>query len=95
MISGIPPLVGNRGALPHVIGGDVADGGGGRVLPIPAWMTRQTTRLPSEQEIEPWYDAVCELWDDAERYSEDVSRGKHVDYFTSLTAGHDPLAERP
>ncbi len=43
MINGIPPLVGNRGALPHVVGGDFADGGGGRVLPIPAWMNAQTT----------------------------------------------------
>src|SRR6266478_2199954 len=21
-------------------------------------------RLPSEQEVEPWYDAICALWDD-------------------------------
>ncbi len=103
MINGIPPLVGDRGALPDVVGGDVASGGGGRVLPIPEWMTPQTTRLPSEQEIEPWYDAVCALWDDAgyyrslaeraheiavARYSEDVSRKRHVGYFTSLTAAH-------
>jgi hypothetical protein len=59
----------------------------------------KTLRLPSEQEVEPWYDAVCTLWDDpelyhsmafrarqiaAERYSEDVSRRPHVDCFTSL-----------
>ena len=48
MINGIPPLVGNRGALPNVVGGDVGRyGGGGFVLPIPAWMTRQTIRLPA------------------------------------------------
>ena len=58
MINGIPPLVGDRGALPHVIGGDFANGGGGRVLPIPEWMTDQTTPPSNEQEIEPWYDAV-------------------------------------
>ncbi len=106
MINGIPPLVGDRGALPHVVGGDVADGGGGRVLPIPEWMTYQTTRLPSEAEVQPWYDAVCSLWDDAalyaavatrarriaeERYSEDVSRRAHVGYFTSLEPGGHPL----
>lgn len=106
MINGIPPLVGNRGALPHVVGGDFSDGGGGRVLPIPEWMTYQTTRLPTEQEIQPWFDAVCALWDDpalyravaerarqiaAERYSEQVSRRQHVGYFTSLKARGRPL----
>jgi glycosyltransferase involved in cell wall biosynthesis len=30
MINGIPPLVSNRGSLPHVIGGDLDEGGGGR-----------------------------------------------------------------
>jgi glycosyl transferase family 1 len=106
MINGVPPIVGNRGALPDVVGGDYANGGGGRVLPIPEWMTPKTTRLPSEQEIEPWYEAVCALWDDATlyqsvgarahqiaeaRYSEIVSRKRHVDYFTSLTTGGRPI----
>ena len=107
MINAIPPLVSNRGSLPHVVGGDFSEGGGGRVLPIPDWMTFKTTKLPSEQEIEPWYEAVCALWDDPalyhsvatrahqiaeERYSEKVSRKKHVDYFTSLKAGGRPIA---
>jgi glycosyltransferase involved in cell wall biosynthesis len=99
MINAIPPIVSNRGSLPQVVGGDFYAGGGGRVLPIPDWMTFTTMQLPSEQEVEPWYDAVCALWDDPvlyhavairarqiaeERYSEDVSRRRHVDYFTSL-----------
>jgi len=107
MINAIPPLVSNRGSLPHVVGGDFSEGGGGRVLPIPEWMTFKTTRLPSEREIEPWYEAVCTLWDDPaayrsiatrahqiaeERYSESVSRKKHVDYFTSLKPGDRPIA---
>jgi glycosyltransferase involved in cell wall biosynthesis len=102
MINGIPPIVGNRGSLPQVVGGDVSSGGGGRVLSIPDGLTVATTRVPSEQEVEPWYDAVCQLWDDADlygsvaarareiaedRYSEAVSRKKHVDYFTSLRPG--------
>ncbi len=106
MINGIPPLVSDRGSLPHVIGGDAGAGGAGRVLPVPEWMTPETMRLPTESELEPWYDAVCSLWDDAafyrslaerarqladERYSERVSRRKHVDYFTSLTPGGQPL----
>ena len=86
------------------------EGGGGRVLPIPEWMTFKTTKLPSEQEVEPWFEAVCALWDDPalyrsiatrarqiadERYSERVSRKKHVDYFTSLKPGGRPLADTP
>jgi glycosyltransferase involved in cell wall biosynthesis len=109
MINAIPPLVSNRGSLPNVIGGDFSDGGGGRVLPIPEWMTFKTTKLPTEQEVEPWYEAVCALWDDpalyramaaranqiAEAwYGEAVSRKKHVDYFSSLKPGGDPIAHR-
>ena len=106
MINGIPPLVSDRGSLPDVVGGDFADGGGGRVLPVPEWMTDESETLPSESEIDAWYAAVCALWDDAalyramsararqiadERYSESVSRRKHVDYFTSLRPGGRPI----
>ena len=71
-------------------------------------MTFKTTRLPAEREIEPWYDAVCSLWDDpalyqavaararqiAEaRFSEAVSRKIHLDFFTSLNPGGRPIAE--
>jgi glycosyltransferase involved in cell wall biosynthesis len=106
MINGIPPLVADRGALPSVIGGDFDSGGGGRVLPIPDWMTPDTTDLPTPQDVEPWFHAICALWDDAalyeamssraqrianERYREEVSRQKHVDYFTSLKPGGHPL----
>jgi hypothetical protein len=109
MINGIPPIVGNRGALSDVVGGDFSGGGGGRVLSIPEWMTPETGRLPTAQEIEPWYDAVCALFDDpelyrsmaararqiaSERYSEEVSRRKHVDYFTSLQPGGHPIESR-
>jgi glycosyltransferase involved in cell wall biosynthesis len=106
MVNGIPALVSNRGALPHVVGGDAGSGGGGRVLPVPDWMTPDTTRLPTEAELEPWFAAVCALWDDeaaydaigsrarvmaAARYSEAVSRAAHVGYFTSLTPDGQPL----
>ena len=109
MINGIPALVGNRGALPQVVGGDFAEGGGGRVLPIPEWMTPENSRLPSEREVEPWYDAVCALWDDGslygavaskareiahDRFSEAISRKKHVEYFCSLTSGGAPLSAK-
>jgi glycosyltransferase involved in cell wall biosynthesis len=106
MINSIPPVVSDRGSLPHVVGGDFQDGGGGRVVSIPEWMTLETKKLPTELEVAPWYEAVCTLWDDRktydavaqrarqiadERYTEAVSRKKHVDYFTSLTAGGRPI----
>jgi glycosyltransferase involved in cell wall biosynthesis len=102
MINGVPPLVSDRGSLPHVVGGDFSEGGGGHVLPVPNWMTAETRTVPSEAEIAPWYDAVCRLWDDPalyqsmaararqiadERYSEAVTRRAHVDFFTSLPFG--------
>ena len=58
-------------------------------------------------DVAPWFDAVCALWDDAAlyedlaaraaliaeaRYSEAVSRSRHVDYFTSLKPGVRPFA---
>ena len=107
MINGIPPLVSDRGSLPSVIGGDFSRGGGGRVLPIPPWMTEKTARVPNEEEVTPWFDAVCALWDDASlytsmsarareiadvRYSELVSRKRHMDYFTSLGPGSRPFS---
>jgi hypothetical protein len=93
-----------------VLDGDFSMGGGGRVLPIPQWMTPRSTVLPSEDEIAPWFDAVCAVWDDAalyhaiasraqniaaDRYSETVSRRKHVDYFTSLTPCANPIVRHP
>jgi glycosyltransferase involved in cell wall biosynthesis len=110
MVNAIPPLVSNRGSLPDVVSGDAAQGGGGRVLPIPAWMTHSSTTLPSEVEVEPWFDAVCTLWDDPAqysaigtrgreianaRYSEAISRKKHLDYFTSLGCRRHATGERP
>jgi len=107
MINSIPAIVSDRGSLPDVVGGDFSSGGGGRVVPLPGWLTADSTRLPTEHEVEPWFDAVCALWDDAalyhslatrahgiaqERYSEAVSRRKHLDYFTSLTPGNSPIA---
>lgn len=106
LINGIPALVSDRGALPQVVGGDHGCGGAGCVLPVPAWMQFDSDRLPSESEVEPWYGAICALWDDAghydaiaararqraeEQYAESVSRRKHLDYFTSLAPGGRPF----
>ena len=107
MINAIPPIVSNRGSLPHVVGGNFADGGGGWVLSLPDWLTPESLRVPSMEEVEPWYEAVCALWDDSdlydavadrarqiaeERYGEESSRKRHVDYFTSLKPGGRPIA---
>lgn len=96
MINSIPPLVSNRGALPQTVGS------AGRVLPIPDWLTETSPQLPSAEEVRPWFDAVCELWDDPQRYadasalarqraerlySEPVLRQRYLDYFTSLRPG--------
>ena len=96
MVNGIPPLVSNRGGLPET----VADGG--RVLPIPDRLSIATVELPSAEEVAPWFDAVCELWDDSQKYaaasrlaretaerlySERVLRQRYLDYFTSLGRG--------
>ena len=60
-----------------------------------------------EADVQPWFDAVCELWDDAalyervasrarqiaeERYGEGVARQRHVSYFTSLGSRGRPFA---
>jgi len=108
MINRVPPIVSNRGSLAHVVGGDFANGGGGRVLQLPDWLTTTSTRIPSEGDMEAWFEAVCALWDDKSlydtiaararaiadlRYSETASRRQHVDYFTSLKPGGRPIAE--
>ncbi|MEZ5291745.1 MAG: glycosyltransferase [Vicinamibacterales bacterium] len=109
MINGVPAIVGDRGSLPHVVGGDEAAGGGGLVRPIPAWMRYDTTALPDAPEVAPWFDAVCALWDDAARYAavaararaladarygEAVSRQRHLDYFTALEPRPGSLERR-
>ena len=104
MVNGIPPIVSNRGALPDVVAGGGARGG--LVMPVPGWMTPQGTRVPDEAEIEPWYRAVCELWDDralydrigssglaiaGDRYSETGARARHLEYFTTLERRGTPF----
>jgi len=37
-------------------------------------MTYKTTRLPTEEEVQPWFDAVCAVWDDAALYQSMASR---------------------
>ncbi len=98
LVNGVPPLVSDRGALPETVGG------GGLVLPLPAWLTPETLELPSPEEVRPWFDAVCGLWDSPERYAaaseaaratgeqlyhERVMRKRYREYFESLGAGEN------
>jgi glycosyltransferase involved in cell wall biosynthesis len=99
MINGIPPLVSDRGALPETVRE------GGCVLPVPPWLTPTATRLPSAEEVRPWFDAVCRFWDEpalyarasaaarvtAQRYyREDALKRRYRDYFSRV--GHRPPA---
>jgi glycosyltransferase involved in cell wall biosynthesis len=96
LINGIPPLVSDRGALPETVGE------GGSVIPLPAWLTPDKNELPSATEVRPWFEAICTLWDDADRYraasgrarveamaryDEALMRQRYCDYFESLEDG--------
>lgn len=70
LINGVPPIVSDRGSLPETVGG------AGVVLSIPDWLTPQSTKIPDEQEVEPWFKAVCDLWDDEERYNSLSRKGR-------------------
>jgi len=99
LINGIPPIVSERGGLPETVGG------GGIVVPLPAHITPETRDLPAAEDVRPWFDVVCALWDDAEyyraasararaeavaRYDEAVMRRRYLDYFESVD-GREPL----
>jgi len=103
LINGVPPLVSDRGALPETVRG------AGRVLPLPSWMTEFTTELPTIEEAQPWFDAVCDLWDDERAYAtaseqarevarrwydEAIVRQAYVDYLGALDP-NETLFEPP
>jgi hypothetical protein len=69
-------------------------------------MTYDSARVPDEREVMPWFEAVCCLWDESahyqavadrarriaeDRYSEAVSRKRHVEYFEALKPGGSPI----
>lgn len=96
LVNGIPPLVSERGGLPETVGK------GGLVIPLPSWLTPQTRDLPKADEVRPWFDEICRLWDSpaayreaAERaraagmarFHESVMRPRYLDYFAALEQG--------
>lgn len=55
MINGIPVLASQSGGLP----GNVGEGG--ICLPVPEQTGQDWTRLPTEEELRPWFDAMCDM----------------------------------
>lgn len=95
MLNGIPALVSDRGGLPDT----VTDAG--TVLPLPDWLTPETNRVVDIEDAQPWYEAVCRLWDDAAAYkqaataardtanrlyAEPVLTARYIDFIESLGA---------
>jgi len=96
MVNGIVPIVSDRGALPEVVG---TKAWGSVVLPLPDWLLSASGRLPTEDEMQPWFAAICDLWDDeehylarsancrayaAEHFSESASRQAYLDYLQTV-----------
>jgi glycosyltransferase involved in cell wall biosynthesis len=79
MVSGIPVLASNRGSLPEIVGD------AGVLLDIPAWYTPATRAAPRPEEVEPWVETICRLWDDEQAYGDLSERAQqrarqwHVD----------------
>lgn len=72
VINGIPTLVSNRGGLPET----VADGG--VVLPLPDWLQQDTNRVVDIEEAQPWFDAICRLWDDPKAYAAVAAKARET-----------------
>ena len=62
MLNGIPVLGSNRGALPETIGD------GGFLFEIPDRYTPETVDVTTAEEVEPWVEAVIQLWDEPTFY---------------------------
>jgi glycosyltransferase involved in cell wall biosynthesis len=71
MISGIPVVASDRGALPETLGD------GGIALPLPEWLMPTTKLLPTAEEVEPWVEVIVRLWDDPAWYQEQSTRAKN------------------
>lgn len=54
--NGIPVLASNRGGIPETLGG------AGRLLPIPDRCSVDYWALPTDAEIQPWWEELLKLW---------------------------------
>lgn len=68
MMNGIPVIASDRGALPETLGP------AGVILSIPERITPATRILPDAGEVEPWIQAILELWDNPVEYEEQCER---------------------
>ena len=66
-LNDIPCIVSDRGGLPEQVPPS-------SVHSLPAWMTPETTRLPTAMEVEPWLRRICELTDKPAQYSEAITQ---------------------
>lgn len=62
MMNGIPAIGSRRGALPEVIGDERL------LIDLPDWITPETRRLPSDDEVAAWVNVIVRLWDDEDEY---------------------------
>lgn len=92
LLSGIPPIVSDRGGLPE------ACAGAGFVLALPASLTVSSRAPVSAEEARPWVDLVIRLADDQAFYQEACARAyeagrvyrgdalaaQHIEYFRTI-----------
>ena len=103
LINGVPPIVSDRGSLPETVGD------AGVVLPIPEWINPDNIKVPDENEVKPWFDAVCDIWDNDERYkalsekgrqeaerlySEDALKARYLAFFQRVLSEGPSVASR-
>ncbi|TVQ95311.1 MAG: glycosyltransferase family 1 protein [Desulfovibrionales bacterium] len=67
-LSGIPVIASRRGGIPEQMNG------GGICLPNPPGCEENHARLPSEEDVRPWFDKLCSLLDDPEKYDRACTR---------------------
>lgn len=92
MINGIPVIVSDRGALPETLGD------GGIVLGLPSRLTPSTREPPTAAEVQPWVNAIIDLWDDpiwyeqqsrrvvaeSRRWEPEVLEPQYVEFFSNF-----------
>ncbi|MBV6633282.1 MAG: glycosyltransferase [Alphaproteobacteria bacterium] len=66
-LSGVPVLASDRGGLPEALGGVPP-------LPAPPSCLEDFNRFPTPDELEPWWDRMVSLWDDAQAYDQAVTQ---------------------
>lgn len=95
VLNGVPVIGPNMGGVPEAMGE------GGIALPIPKSMATAMDELPSEEDALPWVQALVDLWFDevryqkaqagaavsAERWSEEATRARVLQYFEGVAAG--------